>query len=100
TRLQTCSSCTLRSRLLPLSESFRAIVQPTRVLRTERFFQQLTFHNNGEDYHRFALHPPAAVAAKEYWQFLCSACSPVLRLQNYGQGRADFDPEILRAHEM
>src|SRR5207249_7209459 len=92
-------SRTLRSPLLPPSERFRAMAQPAPVLRMERFLQQLTPHNSGGDYRRFALHRSLVVAAKGHWQFLCFACSPALRLQNHDQDRADFDPEIPRARE-
>src|SRR5437667_8065625 len=86
--------------LLPLSESCRAIAQPARVPRMEKFLQLLRPHSSGGDCRQFALHRFPVVAAKGHWQFLCFACSPALRLQNLGQDRAGCDPEILRAHGM
>src|ERR1043166_5646576 len=86
--------------LLPLSESFRAIAQPVRVLLSERSLRQLRPHNSDGDCRQPAFHRSPAADAKGHWQFLCFAYSPALRLQNHDQDRVCFDPEILRANEM
>ena len=90
----------LKLNLLPLTEMFRAIALPVRVLRMERFLQQLTPHNSGEDYRQFALHRSSVAAARARRQFLCFASTRALRLQNHDQDHADCDPETLRGHEM
>src|ERR1041384_3076517 len=86
--------------LLPLSESFRAIAQPVRVLLSERSLRQLRPHNSDGDCRQPALHRSPAADAKGHWQFLCFAYSPALRLQNHDQDRAGLAPSLLPAIEM